>query len=133
MANDVMHPFCSHWTFRWNVACSNKMGAKVAVASQSYDDPDVATHVADANYDELVKSLDPLSFALKLVSRGLVLPRQARDILCRAKTVSDRNSAFLNLTKSSTDTTWFAALLEELGEERTTERLNEVLKKSELP
>ena len=105
----------------------------MGVASQSYDDPDVATHVADANCDELVKSLDPLSFALKLVSRGLVVPQQARDILYRAKTVSDRNSAFLNLIKSSPDPTWFATLLEALGEERTTERLKEVLKKSELP
>ena len=104
----------------------------MAVASQSYDDPDIATYVADANYDELVKSLDPLSFALKLVSRNLVLPRQARDILCHAKTVSDRNSALLNLIKSSPDPTWFAALLEALEEERTTERLKEVLQKSEL-
>ena len=109
------------------------MADKVGVdPQQSYDDPEIATLVVDANCDELVKSLDPLSFVLVLVSRGLISKQQARDILNdRAKTVSERNSAFLNLINSSPDPTWFAALLEALGEERTTQRLKEVLEKSE--
>jgi len=113
-----------------------KMADKVGVdPKQSYDDPDVATHVADANCDELVESLDTLSFVLVLVSRGLTSKQQARDILNdRAeikRTRSERNLAFLNLVKSSSDPTWFSALLEALGEERTTQRLKEVLEKSE--
>ena len=48
---------------------------------QSYVDPEIATLVAELNCDELVKSLDPLSFMLVLVSRGLILKQQARDIL----------------------------------------------------
>ena len=101
---------------------------------QSYDDPDIATIVADANCDELVKSLDPLYFVLVLVSRGLISKQQARDILndrTKIKTRSERNLAFLNLVKSSPDPTWFSALLEALEEERSTERLKEVLEKSE--
>ena len=109
-----------------------KMEAHMVVASRSYGDPDVATLVAEANCDDLLKSLDPLFFALKLVSRGLISSLQARDILNRTKAVYERNSAFLNLIKSRSDPTWFVALLEALGEERTTERLKEVLEKSEL-
>ena len=109
------------------------MADKVGVdPQQSYDDPEIIRFVVETNCDELVKSLDPQSFVLELVFRGLISKKQARDILNdRAKTVSDRNLAFLNLIKSSPDPTWFAALLETLGEERTTERLKEVLEKSE--
>ena len=116
-----------------NIFKSFKMADKVGVdPQQSYDDPDIATLVADDNCDELVKSLDPLSFVLVLVSRGLISKQQARDILNDpVKTRSERNFAFLNLVKSSSDPTWFSALLEALGEERTTERLKEVLEKSE--
>ena len=90
------------------------------------------TLIADANCNELVKSLETLSFVLELVSRGLLSKQQERDILndC-AKTRSERNLAFLNLVKSSPDPTWFSAFMETLGEERTTERLKEVLEKSE--
>ena len=110
-----------------------KMADKVGVdPQQSYDDPEIATLVADANCDELVKTLDPLSFVLVLFSRGLISKQQARDILNDpVKTRSERNFAFLNLVKSCPDPTWFSALLEALGEERTTERLKEVLEKSE--
>ena len=117
-----------------NIFKSFKMADKVGVGpQQSYDDADIATLVADDNCDELVKSMDPLSFVLELVSRGLISKQQARDILNdRAKTTkSERNLAFLNLVKSSSDPTWFSALLETLGEERTTERLKKVLEKSE--
>ena len=56
------------------------MADKVGVdPKQSYDDPDIAMLVADDNCDELVKSLDPLSFVLVLVSRGLITKQQARD------------------------------------------------------
>ena len=108
-----------------------KMGAKAVVASQSCDEPDIATLAVDANCDQLVQSLDPLFFALKLVSRGLISSQQARDILNRVKTRSERNSAFLCLIKSSSDPTWFSAILETLGEDKTTERLKEVPEKSE--
>ena len=107
------------------------MEAKAVVAFQSYDDPDTATLAVDANCDQLVQSLDPLSFALKLVSCGFVSSQQARNILNRAKTRSERNSAFLSLIKSSSDPTWFSALLETLGEEKATERLKDALEKSE--
>ena len=112
-----------------------KMADKVGVdPQQSYDDPEIATLVADTHCDELVNSLDPLYFVLVLVSRGMISKQQARDILndhARIKTRSERNLAFLNLIKSSPDPTWFSALLEALEEERTTERLKEVLEKSE--
>ena len=108
-----------------------KMGTKAVVASQSCDDPDIATLAVDAKCDQLVQSLDPLFFALKLVSRGLISSQQARDILNRVKTRSERNSAFLSLMKSSSDPTWFSSLLETLGEDKTTEQLKEVLEKCE--
>ena len=115
-----------------DVKCFKMADEVGADPQQSYDDPDIATIVADDNCDELVKSLDPLSFVLVLVSRGLISKQQARDILNDpVKTRSERNLAFLNLVKSSPDPTWFSALLEALGEERTTERLKEVLEKSE--
>ena len=109
------------------------MADKVGVdPQQSYDDPEIVRFVVDANCDELVKSLDPQSFVLVLVYRGLISKQQARDILNDpAKTRSERNLAFRNLIKSSSDSTWFSALLEALEEERTTERLKEVLEKSE--
>ena len=114
----------SRWPTKWELTQSIVI----------YDDPEVATLIVDANCDELVKSLDPLSFALVLVSRGLTSKQQARGILndrAENKTRSERNLAFLNLVKSSSDPTWLSALLEALGEERTTERLKEVLEKSE--
>ena len=117
-----------------DVKCFKMADEVGADPQQSYDDPDIATIVADDNWDELVKSLDPLYFVLVLVSRDLISKQQARDILnnrAKIKTRSERNLAFLNLVKSSPDPTWFSALLEALEEERTTERLKEVLEKSE--
>ena len=100
---------------------------------ENYDDPDIATFVLDTNCEKLVKSLDSLSFALKLVSRGLISSQQAQDVLDdRVKTRSEMNLAFLNLIKSSSDLTWFSTLLGVLAEDKTTERLKEVLEKSEL-
>ena len=107
------------------------MAEKVVVAP-SYD-PDIAALAVDTNCDKLVQSLDPVSIALKLVSRCLISPQQAQDILDdRVKTRAERNLAFLNLIKSSHDSMWFSSLLEAIGEEKTTERLKEVLEKSEL-
>ena len=115
-----------------DVKCFRMADEVGADPQQSYDDPDIATIVADDNCDELVKSLDPLSFVLVLVSRGLISKQQARDILNDpVKTRSERNFAFLNLIKSSPDPTWFSTLLDALGEERTTKQLKEVLEKSE--
>ena len=103
------------------------------VPLQSYDDLDIATIIVDINCEKLVQSLDPVSFALNLVYRHLIASQQSRDILKdRNKTRSERNLAFLNLIKFSSDPTWFSALLETLGEDKTTERLKEVLEKSEL-
>ena len=105
---------------------------------QSYDpdqnhDAEIAALAVDANCDKLVQSLDPVSIALKLVSRGLISSQQAQDILeDRVKTRSERNLAFLNLIKSTSDSTWFSSLLEVIGEDKTTETLKEVLEKSEL-
>ena len=107
------------------------MAEKVVVAP-SYD-PVIAALVVDANCDKLVQSLDPVSVAPKLVSRRLISSQQAQDILeDRVKTRAERSLAFLNLIKSSSDPTWFSSLLESIGEEKTTERLKEVLEKSEL-
>ena len=103
------------------------------VPLQSYDDLDIAAIVVDTNYGKLVQSLDPAYLALNLVYRHLITLKQSRAILKdREKTRSERNVAFLNLTRSSSDPTWFSALLETLGEDKTTERLKEVLEKSEL-
>ena len=100
---------------------------------QSCHDPDIAAIVVDTNYEKLVHSLDPASFALTLAYRHLITLQQSRSILKdRNKTRSERNVAFLNLIKSSSDPTWFSTLLETLGEDKTTERLKEVLEKSEL-
>ena len=94
--------------------------------------PTLATLAVDANCDQLVHSFDPLFLSLKLVSRGLISPQQVWDILNRTKIRSERNPAFLNLIKSSPDHMWFSALLETLGEDKTTEWLKEVNQKSEL-
>ena len=99
---------------------------------QSYD-PAIAAFVVDTNCGKLVQSLDPVSFALKLVSRGLISSQQAQDILeDRVKTRSERSLAFLNLIKSSPDPTWFSSLLEVFGEQSITEQLKEDLEESEL-
>ena len=99
---------------------------------QSYD-PDIAALAVDTNCDKLVQSLDPVSVAPKLVSRGLISLQQAEDVLNdHTKTRLKRNLTFLNLIKSSPDSTWFSSLLEVIGEDKTTERLKEVLEKSEL-
>ena len=99
---------------------------------QSYD-PDLAALAVDANCDKLVKSMDPVSVAPKLVARGLISSQQAQDVLeDRVKTKSERNLTFLNLIKSTSDPTWFSSLLKAIGEEKTTERLKEVLEESEL-
>ena len=99
---------------------------------QSYD-ADIAAFVVDANCDKLVQSLDPVLFALKLVFRRLISQQQALDtIFDRAKTRVDRNLAFLNMVKSSTESTWFSSLLKAFGDGRNTEHLKELLQKSEL-
>ena len=99
---------------------------------QSYD-PDIAALAVDTNCGKLLNSMDPVSVAPKLVSRRLISSQQAQNILDdRVKTRSERNLAFLNLIKSSSDPTWFSSLLEAIGEEKTTERLKEVLEESEL-
>ena len=104
-----------------------------SVPLQSYDDPNVAAIVVDTNYEKLVQSLDPAYFALNLIYRHLMTLQESRAILKdREKTRSEMNLAFLNLTRSSSDPTWFSALLETLGEDKTTERLKDVLEKSEL-
>ena len=106
----------------------SKMAGKV-ILPQSYD-PAIAALVVDANYSKLVASLDPVSIAPKLVSRGLI---SSQDILDDGvKTRSQRKLAFINLIKSSPSQTWFSSLLEVLGEDRTTEPLKEVLEESEL-
>ena len=106
--------------------------AERVVVPQSYD-PDIAAFVVDANCDKLVKSLDPVSIAPKLVSRGLISSQQAQDILeDRVKTKSERNLTFLNLIKSSPDPMWFSSLLQAFGEERMTEGLKEALEEGEL-
>ena len=111
--------------------CTSKMAEKVVV-THSYD-PDIAALVVDTNCDKLVQSLDPVSIAPKLVSRGLISLQQAEDILDNhTKTRWERNLTFLKLIKSSPDSTWFSSLLEVIGEEKTTETLKEVLEKSEL-
>ena len=91
----------------------------------------MASNVAvDTNCEELLKSLDPLPFALKLVSRGLISSQQVQDVLDdQVKTRSESNLACLNLIKSSSHPTWFSALLETLAEDKTTERLKGSLRK----
>ena len=107
------------------------MAEKVVVAQNH--DAKIAALAVDTNCDKLVKSLDPVSVAPKLVSRGLISSQQAQDILEHPlKTRSEKNLAFLNLIKSTSDPTWFSSLLESIGEEKSTERLKEVLEKSEL-
>ena len=111
--------------------CTSKM-AETAVITLNYD-PDIAALAVAANCDKLVQSLDPVSIAPKLVSRGLISSQQAQNILDdRVKTRAERNLAFLNLIKSSSYPTWFSSLLEAIGEDKTTETLKEVLEKSEL-
>ena len=106
--------------------------AEKVVVTHNYD-PDIAALAVDANCDKLVQSLDPVSVAPKLVSRGLISSQQAQDILDdRVKTRSERNLAFLNLIKSSSYPTWFSSLLEVIVEDNTAERLKEFLEKSEL-
>ena len=106
--------------------------AERVVVPQNHD-ADIAALSVDANCDKLVKSMDPVSIALKLVSRGLISSQQAQDILeDRVKTKSERNLAFLNLIKSGPDPTWFSSLLQAFGEERMTEGLKEALEESEL-
>ena len=110
-----------------------KMAERV-VLPQSYDS-DIAAFVVDSNCDKLVKSLDPVSIAPKLVSRGLISSQQAQDILEHPlKTRAERNLAFLNLIKStsSPDPVWFSSLLQAFGEETMTEGLKETLEESEL-
>ena len=108
------------------------MAEKVDPPGHIYDS-DLVTIAVDINCDKLVQSMDPVSTAPKLVSRGLISSQQAQDVLDdRVKTRSERNLAFLNLIKSSSDPTWFSSLLEVLGENKTTERLKEVLEKCEL-
>ena len=108
------------------------MTEEVGVGLQSYD-PAIAAFVVDTKYETLVQSLDPVSFALKLVYRRLMSPQQAQEILDdSAKTRSEKNLAFLNLVKSSPNSTWFSSLLEVFGEERTTMQLKEILEKGEL-
>ena len=108
------------------------MAEKVDVVPPSYD-PTIAALVVDINCNKLVTSLDPVSIAPKLVSRGLISSQQAQDVLDdRVKTRSERNLALLNLSKSSPSQTWFSSLLEAIGEEKTTEPLKEVLEESEL-
>ena len=72
-----------------------------------HDPTYIASNVAvDTNCEELLKSLDPLSFALKLVSRGLISSQQAQDVLNdQVKTKSESNLACLNLIKSSSHPT----------------------------
>ena len=109
------------------------MAEKVDAPGHIYDS-DLAATVVDINCDKLVQSMDPVSVAPKLVSRGLISSQQAQDVLDdRVKTRLERNLAFLNLIKSSSNPTWFSSLLEVLGEDKTTERLKEVLEKSEWP
>ena len=109
----------------------SKMAEKVVIP-QSYDHT-IAAFVVDVNCNKLVTSMDPVSIAPKLVSRGLISSQQAQDVLDdRVKTRSEKNLAFLNLIKSSPGQTWFSSLLEVIGEEKTTEQLKEVLEKSEL-
>ena len=69
---------------------------------QSYDDPDIATIVADDNRDELVKSLDPLYFVLVLVSRDLISKQQARDILNNRAKIKTRSTQSVSFQTSST-------------------------------
>ena len=107
------------------------MAEKVVVAQNH--DAKIAALAVDTNCDKLVKSMNPVSIAPKLVSRGLISSQQAQDILDdRVRTRSEKNLAFLNLIKSTSDPTWFSSLLESIGEEKSTERLKEVLEKSEL-
>ena len=108
------------------------MAAEVGVGLQCLDSA-TASLVVDTNCDMLVTSMDPVSIAPKLVSRGLISSQQAQDVLDdRVKTRSERNLAFINLIKSSPSQTWFSSLLEVIGEEKTTEQLKEVLEESEL-
>ena len=80
-----------------------KMADKVGVEpQQSYDDPDIATIVADDNRDELVKSLDPLYFVLVLVSRDLISKQQARDILNNRAKIKTRSTQSVSFQTSST-------------------------------
>ena len=108
------------------------MAEKVDLPGHIYDS-DLATIAVDINCDKLVQSMDPVSTAPKLVSRGLISSQQAQDVLDdRVKTRWERNLAFLNLIKASSDPTWFSSLLKVLGEDKTTERLKEFLEKCEL-
>ena len=106
--------------------------AERVVVPQNHD-AEIAALAVDTNCDKLVKSMDPVSIAPKLVSRRLISSQQAQDILGdRVMTRSERNLAFLNLIKSSSDPMWFSSLLQTFGEETMTEGLKEALEESEL-